>query len=76
MKFSIQLIASVAATHYRAGSYEYKQNGATLQGEEYYQFNRKFSYFLLVRRTMGWRRGFAGYGDGCTEDHVNNEIVR
>ena len=34
MKFSIQLLAAAHATHYRAGSYEYKPiNGSTMQGK-------------------------------------------
>ena len=33
MKFSIQLLAAAQATHYRAGSYEYKPNGSTMQGK-------------------------------------------
>ena len=29
---------------------------------------------MEVTRAMGWRRGDAGYGAGCTQAHVDNRI--
>lgn len=28
---------------------------------------------MEVTRTMGWRRGFSGYGSGCTQAHIDNQ---
>jgi len=59
MKFLATLLSSTLASHYRAGSYQYRQDGAN----------------LAVTRTMGWRRTSDGYGAGCTATNVANQDV-
>ncbi|CAG5112057.1 Oidioi.mRNA.OKI2018_I69.chr2.g6313.t1.cds [Oikopleura dioica] len=57
MKFLGTVLSSTFASHYRAGSYQYRQDGGNLQ----------------VTRTMGWRRGMDGYGTGCTDADVASQ---
>ena len=59
IKFSLfpLLLAVANATHFRAGSLQFKkdENGV-----------------LTVTRTMGWRRTYAGFGDsGCDDNDMN-----
>ncbi|CAG5094476.1 Oidioi.mRNA.OKI2018_I69.XSR.g13591.t1.cds [Oikopleura dioica] len=58
MKFLASVISSAFASHYRAGSYQY----AAGTGE------------MSVTRTMAWRRSMDGYGSGCTQNDVDNQV--
>jgi hypothetical protein len=58
MKFLASILSSVFASHYRAGSYQYAPDN----GE------------MTVTRTMAWRRTKDGYGSGCSQTDVDNQI--
>jgi len=58
MKISFSLLGLSAASHFRAGSLQYRTSATPGKME--------------VTRTMGWRRLASGYGSGCTQYHIDN----
>ena len=60
MKLLATLISSTLASHFRAASYQYRQDGGSIS----------------VTRTMGWRRTSDGYGAGCTQANIDNQDIR